>query len=163
MVLAAPLDYKPSIVYALTFYEAMAKHQPVWMSRDLVFIFYPESDYASAVREFLDAYYGVDGDGQPVGSLYGDDGRITNRPGYLRQAYPLVIKDYAFSRVSLLVDGVNGLTNDMDFYDATRTVFEKNSFFKYDLGSTNYFRKNPYLSKVFKAMSEISSMYIDAL
>lgn len=98
-----------------------------------------------------------------MGSLFGDEGRIHSRPGYLRQAYPLVIKDYAFNRVSILTDGINGFTNDLDFYDATRGTFERNSFFKFDLGSTQYFRKNPYLTKVLQVMTEISTQYIAVL
>ena len=98
-----------------------------------------------------------------MGSLFGDEGRIHSRPGYLRQAYPLVIKDYAFNRVSILTDGINGFTNDLDFYDATRGTFERNSYFKFDLGSTQYFRKNSYLTKVLQVMTEISTQYIAVL
>jgi len=126
-------------------------------------LFYPESDYAAGVREFLDAYYGVDGAGAPVGSLYGEEGRVHARAGYLRQAYPIVIKDYAFNRVSLLTDGINGFLNDIDFYDVTRNTFNGNSFFKFDLGSTNYFRNNHYLTKVLGALSEVSNVYLTAL
>ena len=74
--MAIPLDHKPGIVFALTFIELMTKRQPEWMSSDILILFYPESDYSQAVREFLDAYYGVDGAGSPVGSLYGEEGRV---------------------------------------------------------------------------------------
>jgi len=84
IVLAVPFDYNPSVVLALTFVELMAKRQPDWHSKDVLLLFYPESEYASGVREFLDAYYGVDGSGNPMGSLYGEEGRILGRPGYLR-------------------------------------------------------------------------------
>lgn len=123
LILAVPLDYNPSIVYALTFVEMMTKRQPDWLSKDILVLFYPESDYSASVREFLDAYYGVDGAGTPVGSLYGEEQRIFGRQGYIRQAYPMVIKDYKFNRISLLYEGINGQLSDIDFYDATRKVF----------------------------------------
>ena len=71
IVLAAPLDYEPSIVYLLTFVELMATQKPDWQSKDILVLFYPQSEYASSVREFLDAYYGMDGNGNPLGSLQG--------------------------------------------------------------------------------------------
>ena len=68
-MLTAPLEQNPSVVFLLTFVELMSKRQPDWQSKDILILFYPQSDYASSIREFLDAYYGVDGYGNPVGSL----------------------------------------------------------------------------------------------
>lgn len=120
LVLAAPLDYEPSVVYLLTFVELMRTRQPDWQSKDLLILFYPQSDYMSSVREFLDSYYGVDGYGNAMGSLQGQGQRIEGRPGYMRQAFPLIIKDYNFNRVSVLNEGVNGQLSDIDFYDGVR-------------------------------------------
>ena len=69
IVLTAPFEYDASVAYLLTFVELMGRRQPEWQSKDILVLFYPESDYVSSVREFLDAYYGVDGHGNPVGSL----------------------------------------------------------------------------------------------
>ena len=74
-----------------------------------------------------------------------------------------MIKDYSFNRLSILTDGINGFLNDIDFYDATRTIFDKDSFFKQDLGQSNFFRQNPYLMQVMGAMQDVSNMYIKAL
>ena len=104
LVLTAPIDYDASVVYLLTFIELMGRRQPHWMSKDILVLFYPQSEYASSVREFLDAYYGVDGFGDPVGSMRGQGERIEGRTGYMRQSFPLVIKEYDFNRISLLVD-----------------------------------------------------------
>ena len=62
MVLLAPLDYKPSVVYALAYFEIMAKRRPDWLSKDVLFLFYPESEYATSVRTFLQAYFGTNAD-----------------------------------------------------------------------------------------------------
>ena len=62
MVLLTPLDYKPSVVYALAYFEIMAKRRPDWLSKDVLFLFYPESEYATSVRTFLQAYFGTNAD-----------------------------------------------------------------------------------------------------
>ena len=41
LVLAAPLDYEPSIVYILTFVELMTSQKPDWQSKDILILFYP--------------------------------------------------------------------------------------------------------------------------
>ena len=41
LVLAAPMDYEPSIVYLLTFVELMSSQKPDWMSKDILVLFYP--------------------------------------------------------------------------------------------------------------------------
>ena len=60
--LAAPLEYKASIVYLMTFLETLSLRQPAWQSRDILVLFYPESDYSLSVKEFVDAYYATDTD-----------------------------------------------------------------------------------------------------
>jgi hypothetical protein len=75
----------------------MEKTQPDWLSRDLVVLFYEQSDYQSAVKEFLDAYYNSD---PTVPNLRG-------RCGYLRQSFPLVVKEHDFNKISLMLEGVN--------------------------------------------------------
>ena len=65
----------------------------------------------------------------------------------MRQAFPIVLKEYAFNRISVLTEGVNGQLNDIDLYDATRLTLDYNRYFKYDIGHMNYFRRNSYLTK----------------
>lgn len=72
LVFAVPLDYRPSIAYALTFVDAMARRKPDWQSKDVLVLFYPETEYASAVREFIAAYYDAGSEG------------IKGRSGYMR-------------------------------------------------------------------------------
>ena len=69
LLLAVPLEHNASIVYALTFVELMRTRKPDWQSKDLLVLFYPKSEYQTSIREFLDAYYGIDGNGNPLGSL----------------------------------------------------------------------------------------------
>ena len=70
------MDYNPSVVYTLTLADTLNKLQPKWLSKDVLFLFYTEAEYSLAVREFLDAYYGVDGDGFPLGGMIKSDARI---------------------------------------------------------------------------------------
>ena len=51
------MGHKPGIVYLLTFVELMSSVQPNWQSKDLLLLFYEESDYSFAVEEFLQNYY----------------------------------------------------------------------------------------------------------
>jgi len=94
-LISAPLNYRASVTYLLTFVELMSKHQPDWLSRDLVILFYEQSDYSTAVKEFLDAYY------------HKGLTRLRGRCGYLRQSFPLVIKDNDFTKISMMLEGVN--------------------------------------------------------
>lgn len=41
----------------LTFIELMTEMEPKWQSKDLVVLFYEDSDYSFAVQEFLTNYY----------------------------------------------------------------------------------------------------------
>ena len=66
----------------------------------------------------------------------------------MRQAFPLVIKDYTFDRKSILFEGVNGQLTDIDFYEYTRRVLTKNKFVfgnNTDTGAQTYFHDNPFL------------------
>jgi hypothetical protein len=56
-VITAPLNYNPGITYLLTFVELMGRREPHWLSKDILIIFYPETDYSFAIQEFLDIYY----------------------------------------------------------------------------------------------------------
>jgi hypothetical protein len=55
--LAVPLSYKPGLVYMLTFVELLYEIEPKWQSKDLMVLFYEDSDYSFAVEEFLQNYY----------------------------------------------------------------------------------------------------------
>ena len=103
------------------------------------------------MREFLTAYFD------------GDNEAIKGRTGYIRQAFPITLKEYSFNRVALLTEGINGQLSDIDFYDATRITFEHNSYFKYDIGGSNYFRKNAYLTKLISMLGDFWRSYLMAL
>lgn len=64
----------------------------------------------------------------------------------MRQSFPLVIKDYKFNRISVLVDGVNGQLSDIDYYDGVRRVLRQTNTINFDAVASSYFRKNPFLS-----------------
>ena len=99
----------------------------------MLVLFYPEADYSLSVKEFVDAYYTTD-----------SDERIEGRCGYLRQGFPFIIKDYSFTKVSLMVDGINSQLSDIDFYDAVRKSIKSTSL-SYDVTLPAYFRKNPFI------------------
>ena len=81
----------------------------------------------------------------------------------MRQSFPLVIKDYKFNRVSLLIDGVNGQLSDIDFYDGVRKVLQSTHTISFDITASSYFRKNPFLQNAISAMSGLSASYLEAL
>jgi hypothetical protein len=81
----------------------------------------------------------------------------------MRQSFPLVIKDYNFNRISLLVDGLNGQLSDIDFYDGVRNSILRSPAFSFDVASSNYFRKDYYLVETLKALSDISKSYLKSL
>jgi hypothetical protein len=62
-------------------------------------LFYEESNYALAVKEFLASYY--------ANKPFNFDSKVKGRCGYIRQAFPFEIADYDFTKVSLLIDGPN--------------------------------------------------------
>lgn len=153
-LISAPLNYRASITHLLTFVHLMDSQQPDWLSRDLVVLFYEQSDYQMAVKEFLDAYYH---NGMP--SLHG-------RCGYLRQSFPLVIKDHDFNKVSLMIEGVNSQLSDIDFYDQLRLAVKgtnKGSSLSYDVTLPNYFKKNSYLVAVLDTLAPLYDAYFAVL
>ena len=149
--MAAPLEYKASIVYFMTFLETLSTLEPGWQSKDLLVLFYPESDYSLSVKEFLDAYYTDDANEM-----------ISGRCGYLRQGFPFVIKDYDFKRVSLLVDGINSQLSDLDLYDQVKDAVKMTDF-NYDTGIPSYFRKNPFISGLSKKADFLVDAYMHGL
>lgn len=111
-------------------------------------MFYEDSNYSLAVKEFLDAYYHMDGDRfKNDGSLFFEE-QIHGRCGYIRQAYPFIIKDYEFSKISLNIEGQNSMLSDLDYYDSVRRAVQDKSVFDYTVSLPAYFRKNPYLQHV---------------
>jgi len=62
----------------------------------LIILFYEDSDYSLAVKEFLDAYYPDPNSfsDSPETLLLQSQKRIEGRCGYLRQSFPIMIKDY---------------------------------------------------------------------
>ena len=98
----------------LTFVEMMYELEPKWQSKDLLMLFYEDSDYSFAVEEFLQNYY------LDPAMDYPFSGRVHGRCGYIRQAFPMIIRDYDFGKISLILDGPNSQLSDIDFYDAIR-------------------------------------------
>lgn len=102
-------------------------------------LLYEDSDYAFAVDEFLANYYLDQQTGFPF------EQRIHGRCGYIRQAFPLIIKDYDFNKFSLVLDGPNSQLSDIDFYVAIQKAIAKSTSFGYDL-APYYYRKNTYIT-----------------
>jgi len=72
------------------------------------------------------------------------DQSIKGRCGYIRDAYPFVIKNYEYSKVSLSMEGHNSMLSDIDFYDSLRQGLKLVGF-NFDISSPSYFRNNSYL------------------
>ena len=156
-IVTAPLDYNPSVAYVLTFYELMARREPDWLSKDILFLFYPETDYSFAVQEFLDAYYS-DNISRSAAR------RIEGRCGYLRQGFPLVIKEFDFTKVSLMYDGLNSQLSDIDFYNTVRNAVKFTSgVLNYDVTLPAYFRSNPFINQAQSFLAPITKSYFAAL
>lgn len=49
ITLAVPLNLKAGLAHALTFVEMLAVRKPHWQSKDLLVLFYEDSDYSFAV------------------------------------------------------------------------------------------------------------------
>jgi hypothetical protein len=81
--------------------ELMSSFEPNWLSKDLMLLFYEDSDYAFGVEEFLKNYYVEHTLDYPFG------GRVHGRCGYIRQAFAIVVRDYDFGKISLVLDGPN--------------------------------------------------------
>lgn len=123
----------------LSFIELMSDLEPKWQSKDLLVLFYEDSDYSFAVQEFLTNYY------SDQESEYSFKSRIHGRCGYIRQAFPFLIKDYDFTKISLVLDGPNSQLSDIDFYDAIRSAIKKTDTLSYDLHQ-GYYRRNPFIT-----------------
>jgi hypothetical protein len=52
-----PINYKASITTGLAFIDAWLKQAPKWQSKDLIILFYEDTDYSLSVKEFLETYY----------------------------------------------------------------------------------------------------------
>ena len=133
----------------MTFLEVLSLRQPDWQSKDLLVLFYTESDYSLSVKEFVDTYYATDA-----------VERIEGRCGYLRQAFPFVIKDYDFTKISLMVDGINSQLSDIDFYDAVREAIKSTGTIGYDVTLPAYFRQNPFISKLSSTVAPATNRYM---
>lgn len=129
----------------------MSTHEPKWQSKDLMFLFYEDSNYSLAVDEFLGSYYQSD-----------FETRVHGRCGYIRQAFPFVIKDYDFSKLSLLLDGPNSQLSDLDFYDAVRRLVKGTRYFDADLAS-NYYHKNKFITYFQTNCEAVVQAYLNGL
>ena len=154
--IAVPVGHKPGLVYLLTFVELMSSVQPNWQSKDLLLLFYEESDYSFAVEEFLQNYY------MDPQLDYPFAGRVHGRCGYIRQSFPLVIRDYDFGKISLVLDAPNSQLSDIDFYDALRQAIETSQSFTYDL-AYNYYRKNTYITHFQENAAAVVGWYLTGL
>ena len=130
---AFPLNYRASVAYALSFAEVWMKLRPNWQGKDLIILFYEETDYALSVKSFLENYYHPDL--KMHGSIREDsfETRVEGRCGYIRQAYAFNIQESDFNKFSIFLDGKNSQLPDIDFFDVTADAFPINNL-KYDLG-----------------------------
>ena len=127
----------------------------------MIILFHPEGkingnqlepDYSEGVNAFLSNYYmGQDvmlnqvSDEKLRGILSGKNA-IEGRCGYIRQGFPIIVRDYIFNKVSLHIDGVNGKLSDIDYLDAAlHTVTRQVGLPKELSGSPAYFKKNKAL------------------
>ena len=85
-------------------------------------------------------------------NLLDEEKLIHGRCGYLRQGYPLIIKDYEFNKMNLHVDGLNGKLSDIDYYDAARQAASDAGFYP-DVSAPPYFKNNKAISFVSKFLS----------
>ena len=101
-MLALPMNYKPSIVYGLTFLNILASDDSIsWLAKDLLVLFYQETDYSLSIKEFLLQYY------QLKNMPY-----LEGRTGYIRGGFALVVKDYLFNSLIISLESKNSLTVD---------------------------------------------------
>jgi len=59
-----PLNQLAGVQITLTFIETILKQESDWQSKDILFLFYEETDYSLAVKEFLNDYYNFGRKGQ---------------------------------------------------------------------------------------------------
>lgn len=111
--------------------------------------------YSKNVDEFLvqyymghDSFYKTD----DLKNLLDDEKLIHGRCGYIRQGYPLIIKDYDFNKINLHVDGLNGKLSDIDYYDAARTAVSDAGLHP-DTSAPPYFKNNKAISYLTKYLS----------
>jgi hypothetical protein len=67
---------------------------------------------------------------------------------------PFVMKDYDYSKISLMIDGVNSQLSDLDFYDQVRKAVKATSL-SYDVTLPHYFRRNPYLNQLYSGTQAV--------
>ena len=157
LALAVPLNEKAGLTLMLTFIDLMVKNEPKWQSKDILILFYEQSDYSFAVKEFLGTYYaGKKTSKDPF------ETRIQGRCGYIRQAFPLIIKDYDFAKVSLMLDGPNQQLNDIDHYDSVRKAIKTTDSLSYDT-SPGYYRKNPFIQSWQSRGQAVVDLYMKSL
>jgi hypothetical protein len=71
---------------------------------------------------------------------------VHGRCGYIRQAFPFIVKDADFTKLSLMVDGLNQQLNDLDFYDAMRKAVKSTNSLTYDTDKA-YYRNNQFIKE----------------
>ena len=138
-----PLNQLAGVQITLTFIETILKQESDWQSKDILFLFYEETDYSLAVKEFLNDYYNFGRKGQKEDPF---QKRVHGRCGYIRQAFPFIVKDADFTKLSLMVDGLNQQLNDLDFYDAMRKAVKSTNSLTYDTDKA-YYRNNQFIKE----------------
>ena len=73
------------------------------------------------------------------------------------------MKQHDFSKVSLMLEGVNSQLSDIDFYDQVRKAVKDSNNLSYDVTLPNYFRKNQYIQSVFNALGFLQASYFTVL
>jgi hypothetical protein len=74
------------------------------------------------------------------------------------------MKDYNFTKVSLMYDGVNSQLSDIDFYNTVRNAVRLTSgVLNYDVTLPAYFRSNPFITSASSYMAPVYKAYTSAL
>ena len=163
-MLAFPIDSENSILTALTYLNVWQKEQPQWLAKDVIVLFYQEGkinkagkvtpDYSKSVAKFLSQYYlGHDVQLKAVDKMNSlesfDDEMIHGRCGYIRQGFPLIVRDMAYNRFLLHTDGVNGKLSDIDYLSAALDAVRRHVEVSKEIsGTPAYFRKAKWLNKL---------------
>lgn len=74
-----------------------------------------------------------------------------------------MIKDHDFTKVSMMLEGVNSQLSDIDFYDQLRLAVKKQPSLSYDVTLPNYFKKNAYLTSAMTYLGPLSDTYFAVL
>lgn len=94
--------------------------------------FHHPNDYGKGVANFLEAYYfGHDIALKSELSIEAlsklEETQIRGRCGYIRQGFPVALRDLNYDKILLHIEGVNGKLTDIDYLTAALTTVQRHS------------------------------------